>query len=199
VNISQPLPDKLYNIIYADPPWFQPPRNPSKKFGKGVQNHYPVMKDRDILSMPVPTIAAENCALLLWVTCPRLDLGVATVKAWGFRYCTVAFVWIKENPVSGGLFSGVGHYTKSNAEFVLLGVKGSMPSADLTVKQPLIAARSVHSRKPIEIRQRIERLFGDVPRIELFARERFQGWDAWGNDTEHFAEQQESQLTFEQE
>ena len=179
---------KKYDIIYADPPWYYPPRNPTKKFGKGVDSHYPLMKDEEIYSLPVSNYANKNCALFLWVTGSRLDTGVETLHRWGFRFCTIAFTWIKQNPKSLTLFSGPGHYTKSNTELVLLGMKGSMPVDDKTVKQVLIAPRAEHSRKPAEIRSRIEQLYNRPDKLELFARTTTPGWDVWGNETDKYQE-----------
>lgn len=181
---------KKYNIIYADPPWYYPPRNPTKKFGRGVDSHYPLMKDEDIYNLPVSAMAEKNCALFLWVTGSKLDVGVTTLNRWGFRFATIAFTWIKQNPKSLTLFSGPGHYTKSNTELVLLGLKGSMPVSDKTIKQVLISPRQEHSRKPSEIRNRIELLYPSGSRIELFARTTTPGWDVWGNEIDKFAVEQ---------
>ena len=189
-----PFPDKKYQIIYADPPWWYPERKNTKtKFGKGADSHYPLMKNEEIWNLPVQDITEENAALFLWVTGPRLDVGIRTVTEWGFRYATIAFTWVKQNPKTPTLFSGPGHYTKSNVELVLIGIKGSMPVDRRDIKQVLIAPRSVHSKKPIEIRKRIELMYQERTYIEMFARVSSAGWDVWGNETDKFDEQPDDQ------
>lgn len=182
-----------YGVIYCDPPWAYNNRchHSKTKFGGGVHSHYPVMKTADIAALPVAEMAAENCALLMWATFPRLPEALEVMKAWGFAYKTVAFTWVKTNPKSGTPYFGTGFYSKSNAEIVLLGIKGRMKPAFNDVSQVIIEphprgpdGKIIHSRKPDETRRRIIRLFGDVPRVELFARERVEGFDAIGNQLE---------------
>ena len=166
-----------YQIIYADPPWHcwvGGNRNASK--------HYNCMGIEDIYAMPVAKIAAKNCALFLWATFPMLPECIETLRRWGFRYSTVAFTWIKRNPKSDAMFMGCGNYTRANAEICLLGIRGSMKRKDKTVRQIIYASRGRHSSKPTETRDRIIQLFGDLPRVELFARYKVPGWDAWGNE-----------------
>lgn len=103
------------------------------------------------------------------------------MEAWGFRYVTVAFNWFKANK-SGTPFFGVGYYTKSNSEIALLGIKGRMQPVSNYVSQVVISNREEHSKKPDVVREKIVELFGDVPRIELFARRATPGWDVWGNE-----------------
>lgn len=107
------------------------------------------------------------------------------MEAWGFQYKTAAFVWVKKTK-NGANFWGMGQYTRANAEVCLLGVtKGFKAGQQVqahNVHQIVEAPFQGHSRKPDEVRQRIVQLLGDVPRIELFARERADGWDAWGNE-----------------
>lgn len=171
-----------YNIIYADPPWHYNARNnPNTKFSRGVHSHYPTMSVDEICSLPVSELADENCALILWVTFPRLKEGIRVMEAWGFRYVTVAFNWFKANK-SGTPFFGVGYYTKSNSEIALLGIKGRMQPVSNYVSQVVISNREEHSKKPDIVRKKIVELFGDVPRIELFARRVTPGWDVWGNE-----------------
>ncbi len=174
--------DKKYNLIYADPPWYYNSRNnPNTKFSSGVHGHYPVMKTEEICMLPVRDIANDNAALILWVTFPRLVDGLQVMDAWGFRYVTVAFNWFKTNK-NGSPFFGVGYYTKSNSEIALLGIKGKMKPASNFVSQVVVSPREEHSKKPEMVRGKIVELFGDLPRIELFAREKSPGWDAWGNE-----------------
>ena len=103
------------------------------------------------------------------------------MEAWGFRYITVAFNWFKANK-SGTPFFGIGYYTKSNSEIALLGIKGKMKPASNFVSQVVVSNREEHSKKPDIVREKIIELFGDVPRVELFARQKTAGWDVWGNE-----------------
>ena len=175
--------EKKYSIIYADPPWFYNKRKDERtRFGKGAVGYYNVMKFEEIAKLPVPNMSAENCALFLWVTFPNLIDGINLFKKWGFRYRTLGFSWIKTNPKNGEPFFGVGYYAKSNCEVCLMGIKGRMTPISNKVSSCVISPRRRHSQKPDEVRQRIVELFGDVPRIELFAREQANGWDCWGNE-----------------
>ena len=175
------LPGK-FNIIYADPPWNGLGWN-NGSGRKCPANHYPVMSDDDILRLPVASICADNAALFLWVTFPNLPLGLRVIDAWGFRYATQAFTWVKRTK-RGKWFWGCGNYTRANAEVCLLGVRGTMKRQSASVLSVVDAVIGRHSAKPAEVRDRIVRLMGDVPRVELFARERVQGWEAWGNEVE---------------
>ena len=173
-----------YKIIYADPPWKY------KDIGtiNGLcTNHYGVMKLNDIKKLPVCDMADDNAALFLWVPPPKLDEALEVIKAWGFIYKTVGFTWIKQNKKSDGFFMGLGFYTRSNAEFCLLATKGrGVERKSKSVRQLVISRLREHSRKPDEVRDRIVELFGDIPRIELFARTKTPGWDVWGNETNKF-------------
>jgi len=180
------LPNKTYRIIYADPPW----QYPNKRIEPGKNNphgaggalkHYQTLSLERIKAIPVAQIAQENCMLFLWTTGPLIWQGLEVVKAWGFRYTTIAFVWIKmKNDMSKPRGDGIGFYTLGNSEFCLLGLHGRYWRRNRDVKQVILAPKHAHSEKPAEVRTRIVRLCGDVPRIELFARERMAGWDAWG-------------------
>lgn len=135
----------------------------------------------EICSLPVQEIADDNCALILWVTFPRLKEGIKVIEAWGFRYVTVAFNWFKTTR-SETPFFGIGYYTKSNSEIALLGIKGKMKPISNFVSQVVVSQREEHSKKPDIVRDKIVELFGNLPRIELFARQQYDGWDAWGNE-----------------
>ena len=174
------MEQKKYSIIYADPPW----RYEMKK-GQGVaENHYSTMGIEEICSLPVQEICEKNCALFLWVTFPQLPEAFRVIKAWGFRYKTVAFVWTKLNRSGQGYFFGLGYLTRSNAEICLLATRGKPKRISKKVFQLIISPLQEHSKKPAEARKRIVELLGDLPRIELFARQRSPGWDAWGNEVD---------------
>ena len=179
-----------YSVIYADPPWTYNDKCHAGK--RGVEYKYPTMSIEDIKNLQISNIADDNCILFLWVTFPLLQEGLDTIKAWGFTYKTVAFNWIKRNKKSDSLFWGMGNWTRSNSEICLLAIKGKpkrisakVHSVIETFETEQIDARiSRHSKKPDEIRNRIVELMGDIPRIELFAREKVNGWNAWGNEVD---------------
>jgi site-specific DNA-methyltransferase (adenine-specific) len=145
---------------------------------------YPTMSTTEICNLSIPSLTDTNCALFLWVTMPMLPDGLAVIKAWNFEYVTCAFTWVKQNKNSMGIYSGLGHWTNGNAELCLLARKGRLTRINKDVKQIMLSPVSDHSRKPSEARDRIIKLLGDLPRIELFARQKVDGWDCWGNEVE---------------
>jgi len=176
---------KQYQIIYADPPWkYNSRANHKTRFRGGACGHYDLMTMDEIKKLPLPELADKNCALFMWCTFPYLEQQIRLFDYWGFRYRTVGFTWVKTNSKNGKPFFGVGYYAKSNAEICLLGMKGQLKPISNKVSSIIIAPRREHSRKPDEARKRIVELFGDIPRIELFAREKTPGWDVWGNEIE---------------
>ncbi len=174
---------KTYDVIYADPPWAY--RTWSKKGqGRSAEHHYPTMTLEDIAALDVLALANSNCVLFLWATFPQLEDAFRVLKAWGFTYKTVAFVWVKQNRKTPPLFFGLGHWTRANAEVCLLATRGHPRRMSAKVHQVIVSPIRRHSQKPDEARERIVELIGDVRRVELFARERADGWDAWGNEVE---------------
>lgn len=173
---------KKYKIIYADPAWSYS----DKRKGPlgGAENHYKSMRIDDIKNLPVASISDKNCILFLWVTFPMLQEGLDVIKAWGFEYKTLGFSWIKLNKNSGTPFFGIGHYTKSNCEVCLIGVRGRPVIKDNTVSSVILETRSEHSKKPVSTREKIVRLLGNVNRVELFARDKVAGWDVWGDEVD---------------
>jgi len=179
-----PLPDRKYKIIYADPPWkYNGRRNPRTRFGLGVHGHYATPTLAELKDLEVEDIADDNCMLFMWTTFPRLKEALELMEDWGFTYKTLGFSWLKTTK-AGSPFFGVGFYAKSNVEVCLLGVKGRPIKISDSVSSAVISKRGRHSAKPPEVRDRIVQLCGDVPRIELFARERAEGWDSWGDELE---------------
>lgn len=173
-----------YNIIYADPPWKY---HLYKKIegNKGLaENFYNTMNVEEIKNLPIQNIADDNCVLFLWATAPCLPEAFEVLNSWGFEYKTIAFVWVKQNRKNYDLFWGMGHYTRANAEFCLLATKGNLPRISHNIHQIVTGRVEEHSKKPNEVRKRIVELFGDLPRIELFARQKYAGWDVWGNEVE---------------
>ena len=129
-------------------------------------------------------LAAKDCALFLWITFPCLCEALEVLTAWGFSYKTVAFVWVKQNRRNDDLFTGMGYWTRANAEICILATKGHPKRVDAGVRQVILSHIEEHSKKPDEARERIVRLMGDLPRVELFARQSPEGWDVWGNEVE---------------
>jgi N6-adenosine-specific RNA methylase IME4 len=178
-----------YKTILCDPPWrYNNRANHKTRFRGGSCGHYNLMSMEEIKTLPISEISDTNCALFLWVTFPYLEDQIKLFRHWGFRYKTVGFTWIKTNPRNGKPFFGVGYYAKSNAEVCLLGIKGKMKPISNKISSVIISPRREHSRKPDEARERIVQLFGDLPRIELFARQKTDGWDTWGNEVENSIE-----------
>ncbi len=169
-----------YRVIYADPPWSY--RDKAEAGQRGATFKYGLMSQKDIERLPVQDLAAEDCALFLWSTFPQLPDCLKVLEAWGFQYKTAGFVWAKTNSDERTFFMGMGSYTRSNAEICLLGLKGRLERQSGGVRSLVVAPRGRHSEKPGEVRDRIVQLYGDVPRIELFARNIVPGWDAWGNE-----------------
>lgn len=171
-----------YNLIYADPPWHFKTRSP-KGEGRSASKHYPTMTLADIKRLRVQDIACPDSVLLMWATDPLLEVAFDVIKAWGFKYKTVGFYWVKENRRSPGWFTGLGYYTRANPEVCLLATRGDgLPRFARDVRRLVVAPRGAHSAKPPEVSRRIERLFGDVSRIEMFARSKRRGWEVWGNE-----------------
>lgn len=169
-----------YNIIYADPPWQY-----KQSKGQGVaEKHYQTMNLNDICKLPVNTISNKDSVLFLWATFPMLQEALQVIHAWGFTFKTVAFVWVKQNKSGNGFFFGLGYWTRSNAEICLLAVKGHPKRISKKVHQLIISPIEGHSKKPDIAREKIVELMGDLPRIELFARQSPAGWDVWGNQVD---------------
>ena len=173
------FPDKKYKIILADPPWHY---NDLRMINSSVIDHYDVMSNEELKKLPIPKIADENCILFLWVTMPKLNEVFDLISAWGFTYKTVAFTWIKTNKKASSYFMGQGRWTRANAELCLLCTKGKPKKITNKVRQLVVSPVGEHSQKPNEVRNRIIQLVGDLPRIELFARQKIPNWDCWGND-----------------
>ena len=177
--------NKKYNIIYADPPWsYRDKRDKHPRLCGGASAHYNTMTVEEIKNLPVNKLADDNCMLFIWVTFPNLQEGLDVIKTWGFTYKTLGFSWIKTNKKNGKPFFGIGYYTKSNCEVCLIGVKGKPIVVSNKVSSVIIAPREEHSKKPDIVRDKIVELCGDLPRIELFARQKTEGWDVWGNEVE---------------
>ena len=178
------FPDKKYNIIYADPLWdYGNTKNHKGKFWGIADRHYSVLKIEEIISLPIKDIADKNCYLFIWVTSPFIEKVFKIIKSWSFKYSTIAFVWIKmKNDMSAIRKDGLGKYTISNAEYCLIARSGKYWRKARNIHQIIQEPKTTHSKKPDIVRDKIVELCGDLPRIELFARERVKGWDVWGDE-----------------
>lgn len=184
------MENKKYQVIYADPPWhFNDRIRSSKKLDDGkmqfreLQLHYKTMKTPEICALPIKDIAEDNSVLFMWTTDSHLSDALKVIEAWGFTYKTIGFVWNKKTN-TGKQVCYMGKWTMKGSEICLLATKGKAHGLIKShkVRQLVEAERQVHSRKPDEVRNRIVELLGDLPRIELFARDAKQGWDVWGNE-----------------
>ena len=174
------MTSKKYNIIYADPPW----QYARSKVQGAAEKHYQTMSMDDICRLPIADICCKDCILFMWATFPQLREALQVIKAWGFDYKSVAFVWLKQNKSGVGWFYGLGFWTRGNAEICLLATRGHPKRKSTKVHQFIISPLRGHSQKPDEARAKIIELVGDLPRVELFAREQAEGWDTWGNEVE---------------
>jgi len=174
------FPNKKYKIIYADCPWRYNDKLALQK--EGASQHYPTLSIEELKNLNVGSIADKDCILFTWVTMPMLREGLALIEAWGFSYRTCGFCWIKTNPKANTIFKGIGRWVMGNAELCLLSVKGKPHRISMAIPQVVMSPRGKHSVKPDEVRKRIVQLMGDIPRIELFARQKTEGWDAWGDE-----------------
>lgn len=176
-----PKTKKKYNIIYADPPWSFKHYSDKGK-GRAPDNYYKCQNLQDIKDLPISDLAADDCVLFMWVTYPFLEKGFEVLKSWGFQYKTVGFTWVKKNKKADSWFWGMGYWTRSNAEICIIATKGKVTRQSSSVHQIIDTPIESHSKKPDVTRDRIVELVGDLPRIELFARDKVKGWDVWGNE-----------------
>jgi N6-adenosine-specific RNA methylase IME4 len=181
------LPMFGHRVIYADPPW--PFENYSAKGeSRNPNRHYSTLSLDQIKALPVGHLAGDTCALFMWVTDPLLDGGIDVMRAWGFRYVSVAFTWAKRTKLDTGWHMGTGYYTRANPEMCLLGMAGrSGIPASRGVRQLIVEPIREHSRKPDRVYSDIERMFAG-PYVELFARSTRPGWSSWGNQVGKFDE-----------
>ncbi len=181
-----------YRVIYADPPWRFATWSEKGK-GRSPEAWYDCLGLEEIAAIPVREWAARDCVLLIWVTDPMLERAFHVLRAWGFTYKTVGFCWIKLRPGARGrllsredFFTGLGFWTRANAELCLLATRGRPRRRASDVRRLIVSPRREHSRKPEEAYERIERLL-EGPYLELFARSSRPGWDSWGLEAGLFA------------
>ena len=174
---------KKYNVIYADPPWEYKESGGGRRGTAGMP--YPTMTTEEICNLPIDRITKDNSILFIWATFRKLEECITTIKAWGYEYYGLAFDWTKVGK-NGKPCYGMGYYTRQNNEVCLIGVKKDKRKRIKPINRGISCViqseRREHSRKPDEIRDYIVKICGDLPRIELFARQEINGWDNWGNE-----------------
>lgn len=179
------LPPGPFDIVYADPAWSYRGR---EQFGfqgdvgvstGGATKQYETLSLTEICYMPVPEITAPDALLFLWVCGPLLEDGLQCLHSWGFEFAQVAFAWEKQR-------TNPGYYTMTSVELCLVGKQGRIPQprGSRNERQFLSELRTEHSAKPSEVRARIERMFPEQRKVELFARGRYPGWTVWGNEVD---------------
>ena len=188
-DLYPPLPDKKYNIIYADPPWdyggkMQYDKSSIKTENIGFKKDifisaasfkYPTLKIDDLKKLDIKSISAEDCLLFMWTTGPQLLISIELGVYWGFEYRTVAFVWDK-------MIHNPGRYTLSQTEMCLVFKRGRIPTprGARNIRQLITVSRGIHSEKPEQVIDGITKMFPEQKKIELFARKNYVGWDSWG-------------------
>lgn len=186
--------EKKYDIIYADPPWSYQ----DKGCNGACAKHYHTTGVDEICALPIANLSAKNCILFMWATYPQMQEALKVIAAWGFKYKTIAFQWVKLNRnvklnnftiatvqdiLHKTCFFGLGRWTRGNTECCLLATKGTPHRQNNSVSQLVFAPLTRHSSKPPEVRDRIKILMGGGTRsLELFAREQVEGWDCWGDE-----------------
>jgi N6-adenosine-specific RNA methylase IME4 len=172
---NSPLPqDRRYPIILADPPWRFEVYSRDTGLERSADAHYPTLTLNEIKALTIP--AADDAVLFLWATVPMLLQAQEVLKAWGFRYVS-NIAWIKDS-------IGTGFWVRNQHELLHIGKRGTIPAPRRRDVPPsvIIAPRREHSRKPDEVYQLIERMYPELPKLELFARGCREGWSAWGNE-----------------
>lgn len=172
-----------YEIIYADPPWSYNSRRAKyiKNNSWETAKHYDTMSLEEIKNLNIKGIAADNCIIFMWATLPLLQEWLDVLKAWGFKYKTTGFTWIKQYSKSKKICFWLGSYTRSNAEVCLIGIRGKPKIYDKNISSVIIADRGKHSKKPDIVRVNIEKMCRGT-KIELFAREKVDWWDSYWNE-----------------
>ncbi len=160
-----------FSVVYADPPW----QYGASSVTGGADQHYATMPTREICRLPISGSTTDNAVLFLWCTNPLLPDGLEVIKEWGFDYKT-CMVWVKDKATSG-----LGVYMRGQHELLLIATKGSMVPEKRPVSV-ITSARMEHSKKPDEVYGIIEGMYPNQRYAELFARQRHDGWRAFGNE-----------------
>ncbi len=195
------LPKKKYSIIYADPPWeyaknFSAEHSPKKERrtfrAVSPESLYPTMSFSELAALPIQNITADDCLLFMWIVSSKIKEGINLGEAWGFSFITTGFIWEKSNIIIRAI------YTLKSYEICFIFKKGKIPQpANLySQKEKVLASTNRHSQKPLEVKRRIDSIFPEHRKIELFNRggknenelftdsdfKEFELWDYWGNE-----------------
>lgn len=176
------LPDKRYNIIYADPPWDI--GGYLKETKKGLSDYnlpYFTMSDLDIINLPIKNIVAEDLILFIWCCDSKIPILESITNSWGFEFRCIGFIWNKRAKTTNGTNASYSIFTRRSCEYCFIGVRGKYLIKRHDINQLVSIPKRDHSSKPGAFRTMIVQLCGDIPRIELFSRDNVEGWDAWGN------------------
>jgi N6-adenosine-specific RNA methylase IME4 len=175
-----------FDVVLADPPWSY--YGQQDKWAAAAK-FYDLMSDEHLLELPVGDILTDKGVLFMWATAPRIDFAIDLLRAWGLTFRGIAFVWVKTKqdcltPIGAqGVRPSI---VKPTSELVLAASRVKrgrpMPIADEAVRQIVLAPKQEHSRKPDDIHESIDRLYPNASKIELFARRKYPGWEAWGNE-----------------
>jgi N6-adenosine-specific RNA methylase IME4 len=201
-SLLQPLPtiEGGWPLVMADPAWNYRSwvANANPENDRSAERHYRTMSLDEIMAMPVKDVVAKDAHLMLWITMPFLMKAPAVMAAWGFKYSSSAFVWMKLRRRAGVQYElitigelhkylhiGMGHTTRKNVELCLLGRRGNAKRLSKSVLEPIITPVREHSRKPDEAYERAMQ-YAAGPYLELFSREQRDGWTTWGNETDKF-------------
>ena len=182
-NIFSEFKQKKYNVIYADPPWSFNSKKSGGSMKSGASQKYGVMTIEDLKALPVQDLAADNCLLVMWWVGAMPQEAIDLVDAWGFKLKNMnGFVWNKRTKKDLPFF-GMGYYSRAGSEAAIIAVKGKPDIKSRSVRAVVTAPVGNHSEKPNKFRNRINELMGKkCPKIELFARQSFDGFDGWGNE-----------------
>ena len=173
---------KKYKIIYCDPPWMFNNKNTGGNMKSGADAHYPTMTINELCELPVKEIADDDCVLFMWWVASQPNEAIKLVESWGFKIKTMTgFNWVKTTK-TGKPFFGMGFWTRQGSEMCLIATKGKPKRIDASIRSVIFSENEKHSKKPDVFRDEIVKLMGDLPRLEMFARQISEGWDVWGNE-----------------
>lgn len=173
---------KKYKIIYVDPPWSFSNKNTGGSMKSGADAHYTTMSISDLKNMDIQSICDKDCILFMWWVSSQPQEALDLVKSWGFKIKNMnGFVWVKRTKL-WKLFFGMGFWTRAGSESCLIAVKGKIKPVNKSVRAVVEAINEKHSKKPDLFADKIVELMGDLPRLEIFARDKKKGWDIFGNE-----------------
>ncbi len=173
---------KRYKLLYADPPWSFTNKKTGGSMKSGADAQYPTMTIDELKQLDVPALCDEDCLLVMWWVGSQPQEAIDLCQAWGFTVKNMnGFVWNKLTKTDKPYF-GMGFYTRAGSESAIIATRGRPKIVDHSVRAVISAQVTEHSRKPAEFRKAAHQLVGEVPRLEMFARGLYPGWDVFGNE-----------------